>query len=152
MTAKTVSSIVQMSRSFHQDLKEKIQDKESTMKDGRLSAALEYLESVEEKTTEMIEEVPKSKRKDIMDTFIRYYPVDEEDDAQAALKNVNPSDIDALMSVMISVRQKLINIYEFGSTDAQIPEVKELMENMRDFEVTKLHQISRQLNELQLQR
>ena len=152
MAAKTVNSIVDMSRSFHKELKEKIQSKASSVKDRRLSAALEYLESVEKKTEEMIEEVPTSKRENIMETFIRYYPVDKEEAAEAVLEKVNVSDIDSLMAGMIEVRQKLINIYELCTVDAQVPEVKELMENIRDFEVTKLHEISRQLNESQLQR
>ena len=152
MAAKTVSSIIEMSRTLHKDLLKKIQNKESAVNDTRLSAALEYLETLESKTTEMIEEVPKSNRKNIMDTYKRYYPVDEEDEAQATLENVNASDIDSLMFAMVKVRQKLVNIYDFCTTDAQIPEVKKLMENIRDFEVSKLHEISRQLNEFQMQR
>lgn len=152
MTAKSVKSIIEMSQEFHKELVDKIQHRKSSAEDERLSAALEYLESVEKKTTEMIEEVPSSNRDNIMDTFIRYYPVDDEEDAQAALKNVDATNLDSLMSAMIDLRQKLINIYDLCSNDAQLPEVKDLMENIRDFEVTQLHDISRQMNEIQLQK
>jgi hypothetical protein len=152
MAVKKVSEIIGMSQTMHNALQKILREAISSVDDTRLSGALEYLESVEQKTKDMIEEMPEHDRKNMLDTFIRYYPVDEEDEAQLALENIDSDDIEQLMGGMVKVRQKIVDIYDFCGTEAHIPELQDLMKSIRDFEATKLHDISRQLSEFQLQR
>ena len=155
MAVKRIGDIIEMSLELHSSMQNILKSKVDTTSTEELTSAFEYLESIEEKTKNVIEEIPEPQRENILTTFVRYYPIDEEDEARQIVKDTDSNDsedVPTLMNSMVKLRQKLIDIYDFCAIDAHIPEVKKLMESIREYEVTKLHEVSRQMSEYQLQR
>ncbi len=152
MAVKRIGDIIEMSQELHSSMQNILKKKVDAATTTGLTSALEYLESIEEETKSVIEEIPEPQRDNVLATFVRYYPIDEEDEARQIIENNDANDIPTLMNSMIKLQQKLIDIYDFCAIDAQIPEVKKLMESIRNYEVTKLHEVSRQLSEYQFQR
>ena len=152
MAVKKVSEIIEMNQSMHSFLQQKLRKKIDSTEDTRVSAALEYLDSVENKLTVMIEEIPQRERENMMATYIRYYPVEDEAEAQAAVDDINSNNINSLMDSVLKVSQKLVDISDFCETEAHTPELQKLFTSIRDFEAAKLHDISRELNEYRLEK
>lgn len=147
MDGKQIGDILETSRNLHSNLLQAIRQQARRQKDELFSTALTYLDEVEQKAHGVIDNALTNQPQKLLDTFIRYYPDDLEDEARRLVDDCPGKDTVGLMHIMIGVRQQLVGIYDFCTSDAHLPDVADLMANIREFEHRQLLSLGQQMND-----
>lgn len=147
MASRQVADILQTSQNIHNHLRDAIQRRSVVTADERLSTALNYLDQVQQKSRTVLNESLEPNHKKVLSTYIRYYPVEIEHEVLKIIDHCEDEDATGLMKTLIQTRQQLVAIYDICAENAQLPEVAELLENIREFETTQLLELGQQMTD-----
>ena len=147
MDGKQIGEILKTSQNIHNGLRDAIHEQSKRLDEERLGTALAYLNEVEQKADAIITESLGSQHKEVLNTFIRYYPVEQEEKALKLVENCARLDTASLMKTMIQTRQQLVEIYDFCARNAHLPEVADLMENICKFETEQMQELGQQMTD-----
>lgn len=149
MATKQIREVLDAGKYIHAELQRMVSEQQSETPDEMYTVLLEYLQKREQEMQMMMSAIPSGHREKILNTFVRYYPQEDEDEAIRAIEECKIENPDKPVGCLVEARKHLVKIYDFCASSAHIPETEEFMRSVQVFENKQLQELNRQLSEFQ---
>lgn len=144
MASKQIREVLEANHSIHSDFVERLEDCRACTMDFRYDAILEFVKQVELDVAKVGATVNSAAPERVLDTYIRYYPQELELEAKVLSSHEHLAHSGDPVRSLLSMKRCLIDILECCIGSTLLPETKQLLENIRDFELAQLQNMSRQ--------
>ncbi len=144
MAAKQVREVLEANHSIHSDFVERLADSKAYTVDFRYDSILDFVKQVELDVAAVGAIVDRAAPASVLNTYIRYYPQELELEAKMLSSSEHLKHSSDPVRSLLSIKQCLIDILDCCISSTLLPETKQLLENIRDFELAQLQNLSRQ--------
>ncbi|MAR91660.1 MAG: hypothetical protein SV765_02845 [Pseudomonadota bacterium] len=148
MAAKQVYEIVEYVESVHRELEAILTQAREHTNHYQWELAVEYLRQRETNTQDVLKRLNVSTRQQVLNSYIRYYPIEIEKEIQQRLDRIRGSQSFDPVQEVIGIKQQLVTLVSACNNSVSLPDVQQLFEEYAEYERSQLQRYGRRAVEL----